>query len=111
MKYQIPNNQDEILPKKIGLKTSDGISRSEFEGFLKAEIIFSEKLTSRTKFNVNYIKKLYKTALSHLYTIAGNFLYVNMSKGGFPFASAKHYFFNINLEFTKGSLKIIQKFH
>jgi len=89
MKYQIPNNQDEILPNKLGLKTSDEIGRSEFEGFLKAEIIFSEKLTSRTKFNVNYIKKLHKTALGHLYSFAGNFRDVNMSKGGFPFASAR----------------------
>lgn len=89
MKYQIPNNQDEILPNKLGLKTSEEIGRSEFEGFLKAEIIFSEKLTSRTKFNVNYIKKLHKTALGHLYSFAGSFRDVNMSKGGFPFASAR----------------------
>jgi cell filamentation protein len=89
MKYQVPNNQDEILPNKLGLKTTEEIGRSEFEGFLKAEIIFSEKLTSRTKFNVNYIKKLHKTSLGHLYSFAGSFRDVNMSKGGFPFASAR----------------------
>jgi len=37
MKYQIPNNQAEILPNILGLKTAKEIALSEFEGFLKAE--------------------------------------------------------------------------
>lgn len=65
------------------------IALSEFEGFLKAEIVFTEKLSSRTKFTAAYIQKLHKTALMHLYSFAGNMRNVNLSKGGFPFASAK----------------------
>lgn len=61
MKYQIPNDQDEILPNKLGLTILNDINISEFEGFLKTEIMLSEILTPRTKFNISlrYISSLY----------------------------------------------------
>ena len=89
MKYQLPNNQSEILPNKMGLNSVADIALSEFEGFLKAEILLSESLSKRTKFNVAYILKIHKLALDHLYSFAGKYRDVNLSKGGFPFAAAK----------------------
>lgn len=89
MKYDIPNNQSEILPNKLGLKSIKEIELSEFEGFLETEIFLTEKLSSRTKFNLNYILKIHKLALGHLYSFAGKYRDVNMSKGGFLFASAR----------------------
>lgn len=89
MKYETPNNQSEVLPNLLDLKTFDEIALSEFEGFLKAEIILTEKLSSRTKFDAAYILKIHKLALSHLYSFAGKYRDVNLSKGGFPFAAAK----------------------
>ena len=89
MKYNVPNNESEILPNLLGLKTTEDIGLSEFEGFLKAEILFTENLSSRTKFSVKYIKDLHKTALKHLYSFAGKYRDVNMSKAGFPFPAAK----------------------
>ena len=89
MKYHLPNDQEEILPNMLGLKTIDEIALAEFEGFLKAEIILTENITQRTKFNIAYILKIHKMALSHLYTFAGKYRDVNMSKGGFPFAASK----------------------
>lgn len=89
MKYQASNNQGEILPNKLGLKTEKEINEAEFEGFLRAEIYLTEKLTSRTKFNVKYILKLHAEAFKHLYDFAGKLRDVNLSKGGFPFAAAK----------------------
>jgi cell filamentation protein len=61
MKYKLPNNESEILPNLLGLKSAEDIGLSEFEGFLKAEILFTEKLSSGTKFSVKYIKDLHKT--------------------------------------------------
>lgn len=90
MKYQVPDSQGEILPNLLGLKSLDEIALSEFEGFLKAEILLSESLTSRTKFNTAYILKIHKVALGHLYAFAGKYRDVNMSKAGFPFAAAKY---------------------
>jgi cell filamentation protein len=89
MKYEISDNQGEILPNLLGLKTSDEIGVSEFEGFLTAEIFLTEKLTTKTKFTEKYIKQIHKKALGHLYSFAGKYRDVNMSKGGFPFAAAK----------------------
>lgn len=89
MKYNVPNNESELLPNRLGLKTTEDIGLSEFEGFLKAEILLTEKLTARTKFSIKYIKKLHKTALKHLYSFAGEYRDVNMSKAGFPFPAAK----------------------
>ncbi|WP_145858985.1 Fic/DOC family protein [Pedobacter suwonensis] len=89
MKYQIPNDQNEVLPNKLGLTSLTDINLSEFEGFLKAEIILSERLTPSTKFSVSYILGIHKLALSHLYSFAGKYRDVNISKGGFPFAAAR----------------------
>ena len=80
MKYQIPNNQDELLPNKLGLTSLADINLSEFEGFLKAEIILSEALRSGTKFNLSYILNIHKLALFHLYSFAGKYRDVNIRK-------------------------------
>ncbi len=89
MKYKSPDNQGDILPNLLGLTSIEKINESEFEGFLRAEIYFTENLNRQTKFNKTYILKIHKMALSHLYSFAGKLRDVNMSKGGFPFASAK----------------------
>jgi cell filamentation protein len=89
MKYKLPDSQAEILPNLLGLTTEKEIGESEFEGFLRAEIYFTEKLSERTKFDVKYILSLHKEALKHLYPFAGKLRSVNLSKGGFPFAAAK----------------------
>jgi cell filamentation protein len=89
MKYQLPFSQSEVLPNLLGLKSVSDIGLSEFEGFLKAEIFLSEKLTKRTRFNISYILNIHKLALGHLYTFAGKYRDVNMSKGGFAFAAAR----------------------
>ncbi|MBL0095577.1 MAG: Fic family protein [Bacteroidetes bacterium] len=89
MKYNSSNSQGEILPNLLGLQTAKDVNESEFEGFLRAEIYFTEKLTPRTKFTVKYILRLHKEALKHLYSFAGKLRDVNLSKGGFPFAAAK----------------------
>lgn len=90
MKYDLPDHQAPLLPNLLNLSSSDEIGLSEFEGFLKAEIILSSRLTKRTKFNVKYILQIHKLSLAHLYSFAGKLRDVNMSKGGFPFAGAKY---------------------
>ncbi len=89
MKYQLPKNESTILPNLLGLTSAKDIALAEFEGFLKAEILLSENLSKRTKFSVSYIRKIHTLSLGHLYSFAGEFRNVNLSKGGFPFAAAK----------------------
>ncbi len=88
MKHDSPTNQSEILPNLLGLKSIEEIGLSEFEGFLKAEIQLTESLTTRTRFNVSYILKMHKLSLGHLYSFAGKYRDVNLSKGGFAFPAS-----------------------
>ena len=89
MKYQTPKNQSEILPNLLDLKLAEEIALSEFEGFLKTEILLTENLSSLTKFNLKFILKIHKLSLGHLYSFAGRYRDVNLSKGGFSFAAAR----------------------
>jgi cell filamentation protein len=56
---------------------------------LLAELSLTEELNKRTEFNVKYIKRIHKLSLGHLYSFAGRYRTVNISKGGFLFPSAK----------------------
>ena len=89
LKYKSPDSQGDILPNLLGLTSVKQVNEAEFEGFLKAEIYFTERLNSRTKFNKAFILKIHKMSLEHLYSFAGKLRDVNLSKGGFPFAAAK----------------------
>jgi len=60
IKYKSLDSQGEILPNLLRLKTEKETGGSEFEGFLRAEIYFTEKLSPKTKFNVKYILSLHK---------------------------------------------------
>lgn len=80
----------EILPNLLGLETAEEIALSEFEGFLKAEIVYTESLSKQTAFTVSYILGLHKFALEHLYAFAGKLRNKNISKGGFPFPAGKY---------------------
>ena len=88
-KYLSSPEEGELFPNLLNLSSRDEIDKAEFEGFLLAELSLTEELNSRTKFNIKYIKRIHKLSLGHLYSFAGKFRTVNMSKGGFLFPAAK----------------------
>jgi cell filamentation protein len=88
-RYVFSHDEGELLPNKLNLKDREAIEQSEFEGFLLAELTLTEKLSVRTKFNIRYIKWIHKLSLGHLYSFAGKYRTVNMSKGGFLFPAAQ----------------------
>lgn len=88
-KYTTNEAENEQLPNLLGLTNCEEIAEAEFEGFLTAEIVFTEHLNTRTRFTCKYIKEIHKLALEHLYTFAGKYRTVNMSKGGFLFPTAR----------------------
>ena len=75
----------DVLKNKIGITDSLIAAEQETIGFIKAEVVFSKKLTKKTKFNSVYIQKIHRTALSHLYEFAGKYRDVNLSKTGHHF--------------------------
>jgi len=96
VKYVSSPEESELLPNLLNLSNRDEIDKSEFEGFLLAELSLTEELTVRTKFTVKYIKRIHKLSLGHLYSFAGKYRTVNMSKGGFLFPAAQFISQNMN---------------
>ena len=84
-RYSTNGEEGELLPNLLGLTNEEAIHNAEFEGFLMAEILFTENLTAKTKFTVKYICDIHRTALKELYSFAGHCRSVNISKGGFVF--------------------------
>lgn len=102
MKYQTAYDQNENLPNKKGFINKEEIDLAEFEGFLTAEILLTNKLSSKTKFNLKYIQKIHSIALAEIYDFAGKWRTVNLSKGGFVFASAQ--FLNQTMQFFENEM-------
>ena len=82
-------DENELLPNLLKLSNREDIEKSEFEGFLLAELTLTDELSIRTKFNIKYIKRIHKLSLGHLCSFAGKYRTVNMSKGGFLFPAAQ----------------------
>lgn len=95
-RYVSSPEENELLPNLLNLSNLKDIEKSEFEGFLLAELTLTEELSIRTKFNLKYIKRIHKLSLGHLYSFAGKYRMVNMSKGGFLFPTAQFLVQNMN---------------
>lgn len=89
IKYSASPSESEFLPNLLNLYTKEEIDRAEFEGFLLTEITLTDELTVSTRFNINYIRRIHKMALGHLYSFAGQYRTVNMAKGSFFFPAAR----------------------
>lgn len=79
-KYTTNEEESQCLPNRLGLTRPGEIAEAEFEGFLLAEIMLTETLTTATRFDCQYIRNIHKLALKELYTFAGRYRTVNMSK-------------------------------
>ena len=88
-RYSTNGEEGEILHNLLGLTDEEAIHNAEFEGFLTAEILFTENLTPKTKFTIKYICDIHRTALKELYSFAGHYRSVNVSKGGFVFPAGR----------------------
>lgn len=81
--------EPDVLPNLLGLKTPQEVDLAAFEGCLRAEIYFTERLSARTKFDLAYILGLHQKSFGHLYGFAGKVRDVNLSKGNFTFPLAR----------------------
>lgn len=92
IKYRVAGTEDSnsVLPNILNFIHEHDVNKSEFEGFLRAERIMTETLSVETRFNTKYIQNIHYYALYHLYSFAGNYRTVNISKDGFFFPPAKY---------------------
>jgi cell filamentation protein len=105
LKYRVPYTEDnsDVLPNLLNLRTIEEINKVEFEGFLLAERLLLETLSIDTIFNNKFIREIHKLALQHLYNFAGKYRTVNLLKDNFLFPPAQ--FLNDSmLDFEKNIL-------
>ena len=88
-KYNVNPNEDEILPNLLNSNSKKEIEEAEFEGFLYAEILLTTQLFDNIKFDLDYIKNIHYLALKDVYSFAGKYRTVNISKSGFMFPAAR----------------------
>lgn len=103
-KYSIDPNEEEILPNLLNSNTLQEIQEAEFEGFLYAELLLTTQLRDETIFDIEYIKNIHFLALKEVYSFAGKYRTVNVSKSGFMFPAAR-FLEQSMIEFEAGILK------
>ena len=74
-----------VLKNNLGIIDPQKAAEEETIGFIQAQVIFTDKLTKKTKFDEKYIRLIHRTALGYLYPFAGKYRDVNLSKGGHQF--------------------------
>ena len=58
-KYTTNEEESQCLPNRLGLTRPGEIAEAEFEGFLLAEIMLTETLTTATRFDCQYIRNIH----------------------------------------------------
>ncbi|MCX6250896.1 MAG: Fic family protein [Bacteroidetes bacterium] len=74
-----------VLKNNLGITDPQKAAEEETIGFVKAQVIFTRKLSKKTKFNEKYIQAIHKVAMGHIYPFAGIYRNVNLSKAGHHF--------------------------
>ena len=74
-----------VLKNKLGITDPLKAVEEETIGFIQAQMILTEKLTKKTRFNEDYIKNIHRIALGHIYPFAGIYRTVNLSKAAHHF--------------------------
>lgn len=71
MKYDLPDDQGEVLPNLLGLTDQRAVELAEAEGFLRAVITLYDELEDGTVIDLAYLQRRHRLALGHLYAFAG----------------------------------------
>ncbi len=85
--YQ-PGSHHRVLKNQLGITRQKEIEDAELEGYMTAERSMLTMFTSDQQLLLEDINHLHGLFLGRIYTWAGTYRTVNISKGGFPFASA-----------------------
>ncbi|TDN37006.1 cell filamentation protein Fic [Hymenobacter sp. UV11] len=90
MKYTSSDDEAEVLPNLLGSSSLVEVQDAETEGFLVAEQQLLDELREQEVFTAAYIRAIHQRALGQVYSFAGRYRSVNLSKGGFTFPAAQH---------------------
>jgi cell filamentation protein len=94
-KYQVevpaefePGSRRRVLRNLKHITSIRMMEDAELEGYMKAERLLVGKYGPRHSFTLRDINTIHRLFLGEIYVWAGQYRAVNLTKGGFPFASA-----------------------
>ena len=85
--YQ-PGSQSKVLKNKPGITSGRKLEDAELVGYMHAERSMLSEFAIDQQLRLKDINNLHRLFLGNIYEWAGTYRTVNLSKGGFPFASA-----------------------
>ncbi|MBK8549856.1 MAG: Fic family protein [Ignavibacteria bacterium] len=83
-----PGSNEKILKNKLGIKSKKDLDSAEYDAYVNAENTLIKKVQIDHEFCIEDIHNVNKIFLGNIYNWAGKLRDVNISKGGFTFASA-----------------------
>lgn len=99
-----PGSRERVLKNLLGIKRKREMDEAESEALKIALGKFFSMYDENYRFKETDIKMMHKVWLEDIYEWAGDYRQVNVSKGDFPFASAKQIPF-LMTEFEKDPLR------
>ncbi|HEX9829678.1 MAG TPA: Fic family protein, partial [Bacteroidota bacterium] len=81
-------SRGKVLKNLLGISSVSRMREQEFSGYLHAEREMTARFGKHHRFSVNDIHSIHRMFLGAIYDWAGTPRTVNISKGGFPFATA-----------------------
>jgi cell filamentation protein len=85
--YQ-PGSRKRVLRNLKGITRMHSVEDEELAAYMKAERMLAGTFTQNHRFRASDICHINKTFLGEIYSWAGSYRDVNLSKGGFTFATA-----------------------
>lgn len=83
-----PGSGDKVLKNLLGIATVEEMDRVETERLQETMDSLVRTYDAAHVFTANDIRTIHKSWLGDIYSWAGNYRQVNVSKDGFPFAAA-----------------------
>jgi cell filamentation protein len=85
-----PNSRGRVLKNLLGIQSKREMDRVEAREQLRALEDLVKIYSQTHRFNASDIRKIHKLWLGGVYAWAGQYRLINLSKGKFPFAAARH---------------------
>lgn len=112
-RYSVPENEDyepgsnnEVLKNLMGIKDKDTIEQVEETELERVGIVLPELYGPDHQFTALDIQQIHEFWLADVYSFAGKYRSVNMSKGGFQFAASSY----INKSMHELEVKFLKKY-
>ena len=99
-----PNSKNRVYKNLLGITKKREMDKLEYRELVKASQELFSSFDVKHRFTEKDIRKIHRVWLEKIYSWAGEYRQVNLSKGGFPFAAANQ-IPRLMSEFERNELK------